>query len=604
MYSGAEGIRINGSDSGFDTCIVGNSASDGIGIGTTVTRITNCDIFKNSIGINCYSFTKAVTISGCGIDRNTNQGINVNPNADGIAIIGNHLHSNSYINAGNPHIYVNTTTGNVTIAANAFDALDGDAVNTPTEGIHFVTGATAYVMNNTVEPTATLLGLTSTIRGLKTSSPSAPASVQIANDTDIGIIVTPNSATQSASLLELRGSDGIAYAFFDPNSTLTLRTPTGTDRTVFTTSQRGDAHGRLTISEAGFHNWSDGTNSPDTDLYRAGVGLLKTDTLFVGQGITATGLTGATAASRYVGATASGAPASGTFVKGDFVIDQTGAVWICTAAGTPGTWTGASSGAGLGANTFSGNQTAPAFVSSGLTGATAASRYVGATASGAPASGTFAKGDHVIDQTGTFWICTAAGTPGTWTQPVAAGSGLNMPQQLYGYLSWAFDQSAVNGGALLGTAGTITLIKIPWPTTTNVTNIIVALAAGGSALTGSANFAGIYNSSGTLLGSTADQSGVWNGAGTTPKTMAISGGPISVPGGGASGFVYVALLWNGTTSPSFYKATDTATAIFNGGLSAATLRCAVNSSGNTTLPGSLTLSTSTNAADLYWAALT
>lgn len=54
---------------------------------------------------------------------------------------------------------------------------------------------------------------------------------------------------------------------------------------------------------------------------------------------------------------------------------------------------------------------------SGITGATAASRYAGATASGSPASGTFAAGDYVIDQTGAIWICTVAGTPGTWVAP-------------------------------------------------------------------------------------------------------------------------------------------------------------------------------------------
>ena len=57
-----------------------------------------------------------------------------------------------------------------------------------------------------------------------------------------------------------------------------------------------------------------------------------------------------------------------------------------------------------------------AFAPSGLTGATAASRYVGATASGAPASGTFAVGDWCIAQDGHIWICTVAGTPGTWTE--------------------------------------------------------------------------------------------------------------------------------------------------------------------------------------------
>jgi hypothetical protein len=49
-------------------------------------------------------------------------------------------------------------------------------------------------------------------------------------------------------------------------------------------------------------------------------------------------LTGATAATRYVGAVALGPPTSGTFAGGDFVIDQTGLVWVCSSAGTPGTW--------------------------------------------------------------------------------------------------------------------------------------------------------------------------------------------------------------------------------------------------------------------------
>ena len=62
-------------------------------------------------------------------------------------------------------------------------------------------------------------------------------------------------------------------------------------------------------------------------------GALATDAL------APTGHAGATAATRYVGGTTSGAPISGTFAVGDFVIDQSGAVWVCTAAGTPGTWT-------------------------------------------------------------------------------------------------------------------------------------------------------------------------------------------------------------------------------------------------------------------------
>ena len=56
------------------------------------------------------------------------------------------------------------------------------------------------------------------------------------------------------------------------------------------------------------------------------------------EAIGATGLPGATAASRHAGATASGAPTSGTFAVGDYVVDQSGAMYVCTVAGTPGTW--------------------------------------------------------------------------------------------------------------------------------------------------------------------------------------------------------------------------------------------------------------------------
>jgi hypothetical protein len=71
-----------------------------------------------------------------------------------------------------------------------------------------------------------------------------------------------------------------------------------------------------------------------------------------------------------------------------------------------------------------------------LTGATQASRYVGATATGAPSSGTWAVGDWLIAQDGVVWICTVAGSQGTW---VAAATTSNL------YLPLA-------GGTVTGTA--------------------------------------------------------------------------------------------------------------------------------------------------------
>ena len=269
------------------------------------------------------------------------------------------------------------------------------------------------------------------------------------------------------------------------------------------------------------------------------------------------GLTGATAATRYVGGTTNGAPTSGTFAVGDFIVDQTATIWVCLVAGTPGTWwplieahmvsrsatatatanevtiftgstasqtisviatpvdgatwtiinrssvpvtagfgtssmlplgstssvtslvvpvngaysfinyaagqwymtasnnlansvgtlsvtnggTGVTTSTGTGSNvlsasptftgtvlgasaTWTGEDKAADFNATGLTGATAASRYVGATTSGAPASGTFVVGDFIIDQTGSIYICTTAGSPGTWTQAGGGAGGV------------------------------------------------------------------------------------------------------------------------------------------------------------------------------------
>jgi hypothetical protein len=65
-----------------------------------------------------------------------------------------------------------------------------------------------------------------------------------------------------------------------------------------------------------------------------------------GYPLNGTGLTGATAAARFAGGTVSGHPVSGTFALGDFVVDQSGAIWVCISAGTPGTWTELGGGGG------------------------------------------------------------------------------------------------------------------------------------------------------------------------------------------------------------------------------------------------------------------
>ena len=55
---------------------------------------------------------------------------------------------------------------------------------------------------------------------------------------------------------------------------------------------------------------------------------------------TPVGLSGATSAVRFVGGTQTGAPTSGTFDVGDYVVAQDGGIFVCSAAGSPGTWSG------------------------------------------------------------------------------------------------------------------------------------------------------------------------------------------------------------------------------------------------------------------------
>lgn len=146
---------------------------------------------------------------------------------------------------------------------------------------------------------------------------------------------------------------------------------------------------------------------------------------------------------RLAGTINGGPPTTGTFQTNDAVFDtKNTTIWVCTSGGTPGTWVQitavSANNLNVGGTNYPGSQSAQpntvvvrdangidnsvAFAPTGLTGATTASRYVGATANGAPTSGSFQVGDFVIDQTGTVWICTAAGSPGTWVQIHAANA--------------------------------------------------------------------------------------------------------------------------------------------------------------------------------------
>ena len=105
-----------------------------------------------------------------------------------------------------------------------------------------------------------------------------------------------------------------------------------------------------------------GNTFVDTTLIRDSAAVFK-----MNGGLKLAGLTGATSTGRFVGTTASVAPTTGTFAVGDYVNTQTGRAFMCTVAGSPGTWIeqGSPTFAPLASPTFTGTVTTAAITMSG-----------------------------------------------------------------------------------------------------------------------------------------------------------------------------------------------------------------------------------------------
>jgi len=132
----------------------------------------------------------------------------------------------------------------------------------------------------------------------------------------------------------------------------------------------------LTATTANLQQWD------VNGVQQAAIG--KTGAL-IGQTMNLSGLTGAVATSRLVGATTGGPPTTGSFLQGDYVEDtEWGILWYCTSSGSPGVWASAGtaklSTQTLGTNTatvtFSG---LPSYFSHLVLIITAQSNGVGAT---------------------------------------------------------------------------------------------------------------------------------------------------------------------------------------------------------------------------------
>src|SRR5207244_2806196 len=186
-------------------------------------------------------------------------------------------------------------------------------------------------------------------------------------------------------------------------------------------------------------------NVSATGTLQAGT-TVTAGTALVGQDVSISGLTGAVVATRYVGGTASVAPTTGTFSLGDWVVSSTGRMWVCTVAGTPGTWVEPASVAfaPLASPTF------PAPVAVSKLAAGLAGQLIGGTG---PAYAYPPGFEIAYDQitSGVNVVATAEGTP------TAIIAGTSHTYEAVPYVAEFFSASVTDSSAA---AGTVTVLLI------------------------------------------------------------------------------------------------------------------------------------------------
>ncbi|MFI9244160.1 hypothetical protein ACIGXF_16580 [Streptomyces sp. NPDC053086] len=222
-----------------------------------------------------------------------------------------------------------------------------------------------------------------------------------------------------------------------------------------------------------------------------------------------------------------------------------------------------------------------------LTQTTGDSRYLLATARAAANgvasldSGTKVPSAQIPDLSATYATVAAYGN--VWTP---ADQGL---------ITWSFDPAACTATGTTLSAGFIYLIEIVLRQAATIAKINAVIGTAGATLTANQCLAGLYDTTGTRRGVTGDMSTTWNSAGN--KAMSLTSSYSA-----AAGRYYLALLFNGTTSPTF-ACGSTLGATFtpgNANLAAGSYRFCRSASGQTSLPTSITLSGYTPDANNVW----
>lgn len=219
--------------------------------------------------------------------------------------------------------------------------------------------------------------------------------------------------------------------------------------------------------------------------------------------------------------------------------------------------------------------TVTALAVTGLTGAANPGRFVGVTVSGSPATGTFAVGDYVITRNGQLFVCTVAGTPGTWMTPTDTRDLLTSGEETMSRLD------ADTASAVTTTTGNLRLTYFTARKTETTTQVRVNTGTTAAAATPTLCRLGLYlidsAGDGTLVASIANDTTLF-AATSTAYTRSWS-----APYAKTAGLRYALgiLVVSGAATPTLNGAT-----LSNGTEASIAPQVAGNISGQADLPAS------------------
>ncbi len=166
----------------------------------------------------------------------------------------------------------------------------------------------------------------------------------------------------------------------------------------------------------------------------------------------------------------------------------------------------------------------------------------------------------------------------------------------YGLISWSYPPPATSSSGA-GASGVIYFMLVPVPVATTITGVRLFQVSAGATLTAGQCLAGLYDAAGTRVAVSGDQSGAWASGAVVNKDAAFTG-----PYSAAAGLYWAAMMFNGTSGPVWCKGAPggMANAGWSGG---APYPAMSSSSGQTSLPASITYSTLGFSGSAFWASI-